>query len=180
MRAFPLRLTLWGIAIVATMAGVVFLLLPVRMSDRVDPAIPSAASVMADPASGTDSLAAEEVVMANIFSSKRSPPSTRYQPTADSMAASGGAGDAAAVAMEQTGDAPASSGPVLFGTVVGVNGAPSRALLLLDVSKNAPRLYAEGERDGGYRVVSISPRTVVLSSVSGRTTLRLDPEEKRP
>ena len=42
------------------------------------------------------------------------------------------------------------------------------------------RLYAVGDRDGGYRVVSIAPRSVVLAGPRGRVTLRLDPQEDRP
>ena len=34
--------------------------------------------------------------------------------------------------------------------------------------------------DGGYRVLSIAPRVVVLAGPRGRLTLRMDLEEERP
>ena len=68
--------------------------------------------------------------------------------------------------------------PVLLGTVVGGRG--TQALLQLDPLSGPARLYAVGDRDGGYLVVSIAPRSVVLAGPRGRVTLRLDPQEDRP
>lgn len=65
--------------------------------------------------------------------------------------------------------------PRLYGTVVGVDGA--RALLQLSSASGA-RLYAAGERDAGYTVVSVAPREVVLRGPGGRRTLRMAPEER--
>jgi hypothetical protein len=69
-------------------------------------------------------------------------------------------------------------GPRLLGTVVSPDGP--RALLQLNPAIPGSRLYAVGEEDAGYRIVSITPRVVVLRSAGGRVTLRLDPEEDRP
>lgn len=173
------RLTLWSVAVATTLIGTFFLVAPVGLPARIDPVVaPADAGVSGRVA--TDSTAAEEIALANVFSSNRTPPRTRYQPADDSTAALGATvADAGAMAMDQITDAGGSA-PMLYGTAVGVGGAPSHALLLLDASSNAPRLYAEGEGDGGYRVVSIMPRAVVLRGSRGRITLRLDQEEKRP
>ena len=78
-----------------------------------------------------------------------------------------------------SGTVPSGDGvPALFGTVVGENGVVM-ALLHLNPADPGPRLYAVGERDGGYRVVSIAPRVVILNGPQGRVSLRL-PDEERP
>lgn len=67
--------------------------------------------------------------------------------------------------------------PALLGTVVGDGSV--LALLHLSPADQGPRLYAVGERGGRYRVVSITPRAVILHGPQGRVTLRL-PDEERP
>ncbi|MEO7964828.1 MAG: hypothetical protein ABIT38_13075 [Gemmatimonadaceae bacterium] len=180
MTRASIRLALWSIAALFTLTGGVFVVLPAPTGGVVEPAI-SDKRASYSPATLSDSSTAEEIVLANAFSTRRAPPNTRYQPV-DDMADSLGMARSASgtIAMEGSGEAAAGSGPVLYGTVVGVGGAPSRALLSLDAATTGPRLYAEGEGEGGYHVVSVTPRAVVLRGASGRITLRLDPEEKRP
>jgi hypothetical protein len=118
-----------------------------------------------------DSLA-EEIVLANIFSATRTPPPSRYTPPEVADSAAGMLSEPT----EEPVAAEAGFTPVLFGTMVG---AEARALLQLDALATAPRLYATGERDGGYRVVSIAPREVVLAGPRGRVVLRLPQPEER-
>jgi len=122
-----------------------------------------------------DPTLAEDVVIANVFSARRSPPPSRYTPP-------GTAGDSVG-AMADVGEVPSAEaesmgGPRLLGTVV--TGSTAQALLQLDPAASSPRLYMVGDRDAGYRVVSITPRAVVLSGPRGRVTLQLDPQEERP
>lgn len=173
------RLTLWCVALSTALAGLVFLVAPVTLPERIDPALAPTEPGPTDRAP-EPGAAAEEIAMANLFSTRRAPPSTRYKPADDSAVASGATvTDAGAMATDLVGDA-SSAAPALYGTVVGVGGAPSHALLLLDASSSAPRLYQEGEGEGGFRVERIMPRAVVLRGANGRITLRLDQEEKRP
>ncbi|MFN8574639.1 MAG: hypothetical protein U0132_21480 [Gemmatimonadaceae bacterium] len=138
----------------------------------VDELVPRAALPQA--ALATDSLATE-IVLANLFAPNRTPPRHRYapvdsgavaadEPVADSLTSMGGGGAAI---------------PALYGTVV--SGGVDHALLHLNPASPGPRLYAVGDRDGGYRVASIAPRLVVLSGPQGRVVLRLSSKsEERP
>jgi hypothetical protein len=126
--------------------------------------------VPADPA------LAEDVVLANVFSVRRSPPATRYTPPDAISDSSGGVvADPAEVPGD---DATAAGEPLLLGTVVGPRG--TQALLQLDPYAGTPRLYSVGDRDGGYRVIAISPRSVILAGPRGRVTVRLESKEERP
>jgi hypothetical protein len=131
------------------------------------------------PLDTISSVAAEEIVLANAFSMSRTPPSARYLPPESDEAMAGGAMMSAGSVEPPVDDALLSGDvPRLYGTVVQSDGA--RALLRLDPDRESPQLYRVGDRGGPFRVVSITPRRVVLNGPQGRVTLTLDPEEVRP
>ncbi len=169
---------LWGVALVATALGFVFALLPTS-AESVIPQRPQFGEIAPPPAVATTSVAAEDIVLANAFSVSRTPPDERYLPPESDEAMAGGAMMSAGSVeppMDEvflTGDVPR-----LYGTVVQPDGA--RALLRLDPERESPQLYRVGDRGGPFRVVSITPRRVVLSGPQGRVTLTLDPNEVRP
>lgn len=179
MRASLLRRISWTVAGAAAVAGAALWVLPARVS--VPPGAPLVHDGTTMPAPPVvDAAVAEEIALANVFAASRTPPASRYLPPEQ-------AGDSAYGTMDDPGTstlmAPEAAGeevdvPRLFGTVVGPEG--TRALLTLDADASGPRLYGPGDRDGGYQVVSIAPRAVVLRGPRGRVTLRLDPEEDRP
>jgi hypothetical protein len=172
-----IRQSLWGVAAVFAALGTVAWLWPaggVSASDAAAPAI-VASSPVEMPAARED--AAEDIVLSNVFAANRRAPSSRYAPPELS-------GDSANGAMAEPMPLPMSpldslsmSGdvPRLYGTVIGGDG--TRALLHL--SNRGLALYEVGARDGGYTVVSIAPREVVVRGPGGRVTLRLDPQEDR-
>lgn len=170
-----LRPVLLVVAAIAALAGLAFLLLPPALGDVVPAPIPSDGKPVLPSLAASDPTLAEDVVLANAFSPRRAPPTSRYTPPEAALDSSGGM-----LAEPMSGDTatPPGTAPLLLGTVVGPRGR--MALLQLDPLSGPSRLYAEGERDGGYRIVSIAPRTVVLAGPRGRLTLRLDPQEERP
>lgn len=170
-----LRPVLLLIAALSALAGLAAWWLPPAMGGVPATPIPSDGKPVMPRLATGDAALAEELVLANAFSPRRSPPTTRYTPPEASLDSSGGM-----LADTLAGDPvpPSDALPLLLGTVVGAQGR--LALLQLDPFAGAPRLYAEGERDGGYRIVSVAPRAVVLSGPRGRLTLRLDPQEERP
>lgn len=171
-----LRLVLLGIAAACAALGALFLALPPALGrPAAAPLLTDAPAALPQLAAGDPALA-EDVVLANVFSARRAPPTTRYAPPDAAMDSSGGTlVDPGAVP-----DVPEvePGAPVLLGTVVGSGGR--QALLQLDPFAGAPRLYAVGDRDGAYRVIAIAPRSVILAGPRGRVTLRLDQEEERP
>lgn len=169
---------LWGIAIGATAVGLIFAVLPFSGED-VEPQRPLISIPAAPQEVQATSDAAEEIVLANAFSVSRTPPSTRYLPP-ESDEAMSGAAMMSAGSVEPPMDDMLLSGdvPRLFGTVVQPDG--NRALLRLDPASESPQLYRVGDRGGPFRVVSITPRRVVLNGPQGRVTLTLDSEEVRP
>lgn len=121
-----------------------------------------------------DSLVSR-VVNGNVFSASRKAPVARFQlpGSASSSQVSDAAqfvaptsGDTATTAMASGGDGPRLSG------LVTMNGE-RRALLQLRASDGVPSLYRAGDTHAGYRVVSIGPDYVILSSRAGTRTLRL-------
>jgi hypothetical protein len=170
-----LRPALLLVAALSALVGLAFLLLPPALGGVPATPVPSDGKPVLPRLDPPDSTLAEALVLANAFSARRAPPTTRYAPPEGSLDSSGGmladplGGDTTAVS---------DAAPLLLGTVVGTRGR--MALLQLDPFAGAPRLYAEGERDGGYRILSIAPRAVVLAGPRGRLTLRLDPQEERP
>jgi hypothetical protein len=172
----PLRTALLVTAAVGAALGGVFLALPPALGDAGGAPAWRDSTVTAPVLPAGDAAMAEDVVIANVFSARRAPPTTRYTPPDASMDSSGGmvADTSLAPGMPEM----PSGEPVLLGTVVGGRG--TQALLQLDPLSGPARLYAVGDRDGGYRVVSIAPRSVVLAGPRGRVILRLDPQEDRP
>ncbi len=172
-RLTSLRLALWGVAAATAAGGALVWWLPASTS--VPPLAPAAieAPATAPPAMPAD--AAEEIVLANLFAAGRTPPTTRYLPPELAMDSAGGM-SAASEMPPMVPDSAMLAGdvPRLLGTVVAPTGP--RALLHLSLT-SGPRLYAVGDREGGYTVVSVAPREVVLRGPGGRRTLRLDPEE---
>jgi len=170
------RVVLLVVAGLSSAFGVLFLALPPALGrPTAEPLRIDGRAALPQLGAG-DPVLAEDVVLANIFSGRLAPPTTRYAPPDAAMDSSGGAVADPSVAPELP-EAPAGE-PMLLGTVVGVRG--TLALLQLDPFAGAPRLYAVGDRDGAYRVIAIAPRSVILAGPRGRVTLRLDQEEERP
>ena len=169
--------TCWGVAAITAVLGGLLWVLPPRV--HVTPAPPlsldssgSVAAVTARPD------IAEDIAVANVFAATRTPPNTRFVPPEFAGESANGMMPEPSASSDPAAPPLAADVPQLFGTVIGPDG--TKALLHLDPASPAPRLYGPGERDGGYRVLSISPRAVVLRGPGGRVTLRLDPEEDRP
>lgn len=171
-----LRLALLAAAAVAAAAGAILLVVPARAGGGVASPPPAPGEGAALPASGDPALA-EEVILANVFSPHRAPPESRWTPPEAVRDSAAGDTDVPMPPDESMVMEDETGVPLLFGTLVGASGR--QALLQLDPAQPGSRLYAVGEGDGGYRVISIAPRSVVLVGPGGRMTLRLD-EEERP
>lgn len=171
------RATLFVIAALGAALGGVFLILPPALGgDSAAPLTPGDNAMTVPTLTPGNPALAEDVVIANVFSPRRSPPTARYAPPDAAMDSSGGVvADTASMGVPVTGT---SGEPLLLGTVVGARG--TQALLQLDPLAGPARLYAVGDRDGGYRVISIAPGTVILAGPQGRLTLRLVTPEDRP
>jgi hypothetical protein len=159
----------------ALLAGVALLLVPsnVSVTPLGLPELPVVPDAPFGARAQADSLA-EDIILYNLFSASRVAPSRRYP-------ASGvpGAPDEDVPGMAAGGGSSPSAGftPALAGTVVSERPGGSMALLQLTSADATPRLYAVGEGAGGYRVVSIEARSVVLAGPRGRVVLRL-PQDK--
>ena len=160
------------IAVVAALLGLGFMVAPSNVA--VAPlALPAhSADTMMTPARVPADSITEDIILYNLFSPSRTAPSRRY--TAQSVVNSGGAPD------ENNYSTAPSSGfsPVLIGTAVSDKPGGTRALLQLLANDPTPRLYAVGDRAGGYSVVSIDSRAVVLNGPRGRVVLRLPENEE--
>ena len=150
-----------GFMVAPTNSDVAPLPLPEQPSDST---MPSPVRVQADSI-------AEDIILFNLFSASRTAPSRRY--AAQSAGSS-------AMPDESSEPATRSSGffPVLIGTAVSDRAGETRALLQLLATDPTPRLYAVGDRAGGYSVVSIDARAVVLTGPRGRVVLRLPENEE--
>jgi hypothetical protein len=115
-----------------------------------------------------DSLT-EDIILYNLFTPSRSAPSRRF--------AAGGT-DQAPDAINESTEATSGFSPVLIGTAVSERPGETKALLQLLASDPTPRLYGVGDRAGGFTVVSIDARSVVLNSPRGRVVLRLPENEE--
>jgi hypothetical protein len=155
-------------------AGIGFLLAP--PSDDVEP---FAVSVLADSVpmfvvakTRADSLT-EDIILYNLFAAGRTAPARRY-------AAASAAIDDRAMFDPDTPSPSVGGGfrPELIGTAVSERPGETRALLRLLANDPAPRLYGVGDRAGGYSVISIDARAVVLSGPRGRVVLRLPENEE--
>ena len=159
------------IAVVAGLLGLGFMVAPTDV--EVTPlALPEyGADTMMTPARVQADSITEDIILYNLFSPSRTAPARRY--TAQSVAG-GGAPD------ENDYSSAPSSGfsPVLIGTAVSERPGETRALLHLLATDPTPRLYGVGDRAGGYSVVSIDARAVVLNGPRGRVVLRLPENEE--
>ena len=159
------------IAIVAALAGVGLLIAPVN--NDVEPLPWLDAAPVTTTASNTrahaDSLA-EDIILYNVFSPSRSAPTRRY-------AGANTNEEAPDVSDGSLASSPSFS-PVLIGTAVSERPGETRALLQLLASDPTPRLYGVGDRAGGFSVVSIDARAVVLNGPRGRVILRLPENEE--
>jgi hypothetical protein len=173
MRAHTIRRAAWMLATASAAIGGVLWFLPPSDAAPVPGAMPI--GTLALPVIASNPEVAEDIVVANVFAASRTAPSTRYSPGEDPAESNG----TMALVDEPTAGVDAMAvGPRLLGTVVSPDGP--RALLQLNPALSTSRLYAVGDEDAGFRIVSITPRVVVLRSAGGRVTLRLDPEEDRP
>lgn len=104
------------------------------------------------------------IVTANVFSSARTPPRTRFVPTGLARAAR-----AAAV--------PARPLLRLYGITVGDRGA----IALIDADSKIPgaEIYRVGDQVAGAPIVAITDSTVTIAQSSGPLVLRLQPGDRR-
>lgn len=159
------------IAVMAALLGLGFMIAPTSV-DVAPLALPAlGADTMMTPARVPADSITEDIILYNLFSPSRTAPSRRY--TTQSVVNPGGAPD-------ESGTMAPSSGfsPVLIGTAVSEKPGETRALLQLLASDPTPRLYAVGDRAGGFSVVSIDSRAVVLNGPRGRVVLRLPENEE--
>ena len=157
------------IAVVAALLGLGFMVAPTTV-DVAPLALPAhSADTMMTPARVSADSITEDIILYNLFSPSRTAPSRRY--TTQSVVNQGGAPDESV--------APSTGfSPVLIGTAVSERPGETRALLQLLANDPTPRLYAVGDRAGGYSVVSIDSRAVVLNGPRGRVVLRLPENEE--
>ncbi|MEP6764612.1 MAG: hypothetical protein ABJB66_09895 [Gemmatimonadaceae bacterium] len=164
------------LSVIGLIAAAIIAILPGRMQlinatgigarSKVDVTIPPATS-------SADNSRAATIVAANILSGSRRAPTLHYKsPEAEEMqafAAPVAALKPDAAATDSAGNSDAIPG--LYG-IVNVDGT-WRALLRLSDSDASPTLLKEGDRRGGYRVLSIQSDRVVLAGTAGQRTLRL-------
>ena len=162
-----------AVAVAFFLLGVLLLFAPTS-TDVAPRAVPESSALAATPAEGraaADSLA-EDIILYNLFTPSRTAPTRRY--AGPNVAAAGGMTD---VNGEPSSPA-AGFMPVLIGTAVSERPGETRALLQLIASDPTPRLYGVGDRAGGYSVVSIDARSVVVTGPRGRVVLRLPENEE--
>lgn len=158
-----------ALTVSAMLAGTGFLVAPAR-AGIAGAAVAAADTVRQAPTpSGVnaDSLA-EDVILFNLFTPSRSAPPGRTNTTASPASPAG----------EEPAVAESGFRPALIGTAVSDRPGETRALLQLDPADPSPRLYGIGDQAGGYRVVSITAREVVVSGPRGRIVLRLPQREE--
>lgn len=158
--------TLRAVTAVALLAALGFLLAPAGA--EVEP-LEAPTSDTLQVASGSERLQAdslaEDIILYNLFSPSRSAPNRRTT--------------SAVTPDDAPNEVEPANGfsPELVGTAVSDRPEETKALLKLLANDPAPRLYAVGDRAGGYTVVSIEARSVVLNGPRGRVVLRLPQEE---
>ena len=160
------------LSIGSLVAGVAFLFAPVRTTvEPLDISTPVDSIALAGlRRTEADSLT-EDIILYNLFAPSRTAPSRRY------AVGNATAQDASA----DMNVSPTEGGgfmPELIGTAVSDKPGETKALLRLLASDPAPRLYAVGDKAGGFSVVSIDARAVVLSGPRGRVVLRLPENEE--
>ena len=160
------------VSVLALIAGIAFLFAPTPTAVAPVAVNMSAESTVVDagPRSRADSLT-EDIILYNLFATSRSAPSHRTT----------GVNSATSPDVGMDGNVTGfSSGfrPELIGTATSEKPGETRALLRLLANDDTPRLYAVGEKAGGYTVVSIDSRSVVLTGPRGRVVLRLPENEE--
>ena len=161
------------LSVLGFLTGMGFLVAP--PADDVEPfavsVVASSIPISTAANASVDSLT-EDIILYNLFAPGRTPPARRY-------AASVAPDDGPMVDPEASSSSVASGfAPELVGTAVSEHPGQTRALLRLLASDPSPRLYSVGDRAGGYSVVSIDARAVVLSGPRGRVVLRLPENEE--
>ncbi len=150
---------------VVGLAAIALLVWPARPS--VAPQAPQVIAEHQVSAGGVAEPVSQAIVDGNLFSATRRAPTVLFRPP-------GADGESLPPAppsdMVVTAESVA-SGPRLFG-IVAQDGV-RRALLVLPGADSVPRLLGVGDRQAGYRVVTIGTDRVVLSSSGGTRTVRL-------
>ena len=167
-----LEMTLKVLTILFVAAGVMLWLVPPRAP--ATSALPSALTRPTAQAASTpssDSVSISTIIASNIFSPSRAAPRSRYSPATGTEPSPAG--------VEQVPSASLVSPPPLhvFGTMMGPGGAT--ALMVTDSAGASGRLYREGDKIGGYRIVRITGSSVIVTGPSGRVELRIQPREDR-
>jgi hypothetical protein len=163
--------TMRWLTVLGIVTGIGFLIAPVNTD--VEPfevgVLADSVAVATSSSTAADSLT-EDIILYNLFAPSRTAPSRRF-------AANAAADDPSSDMAPPT---PASSGftPELIGTAVSEKPGETKALLRMLASDPTPRLYAVGDRAGGFTVVSIDARAVVLTGPRGRVVLRLPENEE--
>ena len=159
------------LTVLGIVTGAGFLLAPANTN--VDPfevgVLGDSIAVTSASSAAADSLT-EDIILYNLFAPSRTAPSRRYSATNAATTDSGGEMDAPSMTSSFT--------PELIGTMVSDKPSDTKALLRLLASDPTPRLYAVGDKAGGFSVVSIDARSVVLSGPRGRVVLRLPENEE--
>lgn len=159
------------IAVAAALLGLGFVVAPTNVDVAPLAAPAYNPDTMMDPASVPADSITEDIILYNLFSPSRTAPARRY--TAQAVAGGSVPDD------DDESTAPSSGfSPVLIGTAVSDRPGETRALLQLLATDPTPRLYGVGDRAGGYSVVSIDARAVVLNGPRGRVVLRLPENEE--
>ena len=152
------------------------------VDDSVTPVSPPIATIApSGVALAVVDTLASAIVARNVFSASRRAPTVRFTPPGAELSApnvmmgtlSLAGADSSSGAVGSAPDTP----PRLYG-IIAQDGV-RRALLLLTASGDSPRLYGVGDRQHGYRVISIAQDRVVLATPTGSRTLRLIPPALR-
>jgi hypothetical protein len=153
-------------------AGIGFLLAPA--TEEVEPfevgILADTVPVSAASRTSADSLT-EDIILYNLFTPSRTAPARRN--AAANVASPDPGGE-----MNPSSSMAGGFSPELIGTAVSDKPGETKALLRLLASDPVPRLYAVGDKAGGFSVVSIDARAVVLSGPRGRVVLRLPENEE--
>jgi hypothetical protein len=174
MTTHRIEMTLRVLTVVFAVTGAAFWILPPSVPDVLLTAKSQTASLAINRAvaQSSDSASASAIVASNIFSPSRAAPGKRYTPPG-----TGGEGEETNAHVSDVPVMPPSPPPRVFGTMMGPGGAT--ALMQTDSAGASGRLYREGERVGGYRILKISSSSVIVRGPEGRIELKIQPREDR-
>ena len=156
--------TLYGIAGVFVVLGLVVRVAPARVPTAQPAHRLPIAAVPSDPASTGDERSYAPVAAGNVFSQTRTPPKVRFVPE-------GRSAPAPVVTGRQR---PRAAVLRLYGITAG-----TIALIDADPKIRGAELYRVGDRLGSGRITRITDSTVVISRPGGPLILRL-PSNRRP